>query len=307
MILYSIILLLLFNLGNKTFRTPAIALSIFLALVMVALSIATSRSFNMVIMDVGQGDAAFLLTPQRKSIIIDTGPASQHSSAARSAVLPVLNYFNTSTVNRLFISHPHLDHMGGTFDLLKYIHVDSVYLPPTSISYKWNDSLMHVLDKKLIPHRVLQMGDRVIIDQETRAYVLGPGPELTNITAPSGQNLNNSSLVLLIRFRQQTLLFPGDAEKEAENFLVLWENLLKSDFLKVGHHGSKTSTTDPFFSLVHPRYASISVGEGNHFGHPSEDVIRRLRNNGSEVFRTDKDRAIWLQIQNGNWREINWQ
>jgi competence protein ComEC len=119
--------------------------------------------------------------------------------------------------------------------------------------------------------------------------------------------LNNNSLVLLIRFRQQALLFPGDAEKKAENFLVLWDNLLKSDFLKVGHHGSKTSTSDNFFTLVHPRYASISVGEGNHFGHPSQSVIRKLRRNGSEVFRTDEDCAIWLQIRNGKWKQINWR
>jgi len=196
--------------------------------------------------------------------------------------------------------------MGGTFDLLRYIHVDSTYVPPTGFSYKWNDSLMHALKKKAIPYRVLRLGDRVIIDKETRAYVLGPGPEFSNTKDPSGQNLNNNSLVLLIRFRDQSLLFPGDAEREAENSLIPWENFLKSDFLKVGHHGSKTSTTDPFFSLVHPRYASISVGEGNHFGHPSENVIRRLRNNGSKVFRTDKDRAIWFQIRNNKWKRVQW-
>lgn len=305
-LLYGTLLFLLFNFRNRIFRKAAIALSLFLMLLMMTQTLVASRAFNLVIMDVGQGDSAFLLTPQKKSILIDTGPANQHTSAARNAILPVLNHFNTSTVNRLFISHPHLDHMGGTFDMLKYIDVDSAYLPYLTVSYKWNDSLMHVLDKKAIPYRVLHLGDKVVIDKETHVYVLGPDPRFSNITGTTGQDLNNISLVLLIKFREHTLLFPGDAERKAENFLVLWDSLLKTDFLKVGHHGSKTSTTDDFYSLVDPRYASISVGEGNRFGHPSASVIRRLTSGGTRVFRTDTEGAIWLQIRDGKWKQIDW-
>ena len=281
-------------------------IKILLMLIMMTRTIVASRSFNLVIMDVGQGDAAFLLTPQEKSIIIDTGPASQYSSAAQNAILPVLNYFNAGRVNRLFISHPHLDHMGGTFDMLKYIDVDSAYLPLMITPYKLNDSLMNALDRKAIPYRTLHMGDKVVIDKETHVYVLGPDPKFSNAADTTGHDLNNLSLVLLIKFRRHTLLFPGDAEREAESFLLLWDDLLKTDFLKAGHHGSKTSITDNFYSLVQPSYASISVGEDNRFGHPSGSVIRKLTSGGSQVFRTDIDGAIWLQIHDGMWRQINW-
>ena len=305
-LLYGTIIILLFNFSKNRIRQSGFILSAFLILILIIKSISTAHFFNLVIMDVGQGDAAFILTPQGKSILVDTGPSNQYTSSAQNAILPVLNHFNINRINKLFISHPHLDHMGGTFEMLKYIQVDTLYLPPMNHSYKWNDSLLSVISSKSIPYRILEMGDKVMIDNETRIYMLSPISKFFNFQRTNGHNLNDNSLVFLMKYRQNTLLFPGDAEKEVENYLVMWRDLLKTDFLKVGHHGSNTSTTNKFLEYTHPRYASISVGAQNHFGHPSQTVISNLRENGVYVFRTDQDKAVWFQIRNGEWKVINW-
>jgi len=305
-LLYMTIIILVFNWKKESFRKVGITITALLTFILLVQSITQSRQLNLVIMDVGQGDAAFILTPQKKAILIDTGPSSRFTSSAQNAILPVLNNFNVSHISHLFISHPHLDHMGGTFGLLKYIEIDSAYIPPMQHPYKWNDSLLTAFADFSIPSRKLRFGDEVIIDDETRVYVLAPFPEFSNFTSNTGHNLNNNSLVLLIRHRENTLLFPGDAEREAEKNLVLWSRILKTDFLKIGHHGSKTSTSKDFLTLANPAYSSISVGEGNKFGHPSMMILDRLHLSGTEVFRTDKDKAIWFQLHDGEWKRIIW-
>ena len=305
-LLYGSIIMFLFNFKREKIRKSGLILSILLVLFLTIKSISTAHFFNLVIMDVGQGDAAFLITPQNKTILIDTGPSSQYTNSARNAILPVLSHFNVNHVNYLFISHPHLDHMGGTFEMLKYIRVDTLYLPPMKQSYKWNDSLLSAISQNSISYRKLKMGDKVVIDNETRAYVLSPISRFSDFKRTSGHNLNNNSLVFLIKHRQHTLLFPGDAEREVENYLVAWQDMLKTDFLKVGHHGSNTSTTLNFLELAHPQYASISVGQNNHFGHPSQSVIEELKEKQVQVFRTDEDKAIWFRIRKGKWERINW-
>jgi competence protein ComEC len=305
-LLYGSVIFLLFNFKREKIRKSGLVFSILLVLFLMIKSVSSAHFFNLVIMDVGQGDAAFLMTPQNKTILIDTGPSSQYTSSARNAILPVLSHFNVNHVNYLFISHPHLDHMGGTFDMLKYIQVDTLYIPPMKQSYKWNDSLLSAISKNSISWRKLKMGDKVVIDNETRAYVLSPISKFSNFKRTSGHNLNNNSLVFLIKYRQHTLLFPGDAEREVENYLVAWQDILKTEFLKVGHHGSNTSTTRNFLELTQPQYASISVGQNNHFGHPSQSVIEELKDKQVQVFRTDEDKAIWFQLRRGKWERINW-
>jgi len=257
-------------------------------------------------MDVGQGDASLIVTPQQKTILFDTGPGNKFSSSAKQAIFPVINHLGIKHLNALFISHPHLDHMGGTFDLLKYVTVDSVYIPPMVFNYKWYDSLKTIFSEKSIPCRILKIGDKVIIDNETRIYTLGPFPKFSKFRKPSGRNLNNNSLVLLVKHRKHTLFFPGDAEKEVERDLLIWGEILDSDLLKVGHHGSKTSSTENLLAQVTPDYSFISVGENNKFNHPSSIVVERLAN-FSEVFRTDKNNAIWFQLNKGKWKKLNWK
>lgn len=303
---YFALIFLLLYWRRRPLRT-AFALAALLGMsIAAALQTRGDDALNLIAIDVGQGDSALLTTPRGKAVLIDTGPASRYGNAADAAIIPVLRRLGRRDVDYLFISHPHLDHLGGTFRLLRYAAVDSVFLPPTPPGFTWNDSLLQVLRERQIPHRFLTAGQRVIIDRETRIYVLNPLPAgLDSIAAP-GHDLNNHSLVLLCKHREQTILFTGDAEAEAEHLLLGWGDILRSEVLKVGHHGSSTSTGSDFLAQVRPRYATVSAGEKNRFRHPSPQVIRRLRQSGARVLRTDRDAAVWLRCRNGRWEQVDW-
>lgn len=305
--IYLSLILLLFNLRKEALRRfLAISAAVLLAAWGI-IRLLEQPALNLLVLDVGQGDSALLTTPAEKVILIDTGPANDYHSAADAAIIPAMQHLGIKTVNYLFISHPHLDHLGGTFRLLQYAALDSVFLPPAAGSYYWNDTLLQVLDRSAIPHRFLKTGDRVEIDPETRVYVLGPFPQLLETPVPKDDNLNNNSLVLLLKHRDHTVLFAGDAEAEAEIYLQLWREMLKSDFLKVGHHGSNTSTTEDFLAFISPQFASISSAENNKFGHPSPKVLRRLSAYGSEILRTDRQKAIWMRLKKGRWERVAWE
>jgi competence protein ComEC len=305
-LIYLLLVLLLFHFQNETQRRFFAISSAALAIIWITLQITNQPAFNLLMLDVGQGDGALITTPQGKTILIDAGPASEYGSAADRAIIPVMQHLEIRNINHLFISHPHSDHLGGTFRLLQFAGVDSVYFPPVPFSYHWNDTLLQVLDRTKIPHRLLKTGERLIIDEETRVYVLAPFPQWVNQVRYSDANLNNLSLVLLIKHRDHTLLFTGDTEVEVEDYLQLWEDILKSDFMKVAHHGSNTSTSEDFLALVNPDFSGISLAENNKFSHPSPKVLKRLSAYESRVFRTDKHKAIWLRVREGKWERVLW-
>lgn len=306
-LIYSAFVLLLFNLQKEMARRYFAAALTLLLLAWGSIHLLRQPAFNLIMMDVGQGDGALLATPREKVVMIDTGPANEYNSAADFALIPTLQYLAIKTVNYLFITHPHLDHLGGTFRLLEYAHVDSVFLTPVPVSYHWNDTLLQVLERSAIPYRFLKIGDRLVVDEETRIYALGPFPRFIEDPLSNDYNLNNSSLVLLVKHRDHSILFTGDAEAEAEIYLQLWRNVLKSDILKVAHHGSKTSSTEGILAFIRPEIAAISVAERNKFGHPSNKVLERLSVYGSQIFRTDRQKAIWLRLKKGHWKRIDWE
>lgn len=307
-LIYLSLVLLLFHFKNASLRKIFAAACAFFVVAWGTIHLFKTPYFNLLLLDVGQGDAALITTLQGQVLLIDAGPASEYGSAADAALIPALQYLNKQRVHKLFISHPHLDHLGGTFRLLEYAKVDSVYLPPPlPLADAWNDSLLKALKRFQVPHRLLNPGDRVVVDEETRVYALGPFSGALETADPAQMNLNNYSLALLVNHRGHTLLFPGDSEREAEAYLQLWRDLLKSDFMKVGHHGSITSTTEDFLALVNPEYAGISAGTGNKFGHPSPQVLKRLAAYGSRIYRTDREKAIWLRLKKGKWERVLWE
>ncbi len=306
-LIYLSVVLLLFNFKKTNFRNACVYSFLTFAVLWGSIRLTQPSAFNLIIMDVGQGDAALVSTPQKKALLFDTGPANQYSSAADAAIIPVMHRLGVKRVHHLFISHPHADHLGGTFRLLEYADIDSVYLPEIPISYHWQDTLLQVLNRFKIPYRYLKMGDRIIVDEETRIYVTAPFPQFSKYMKPAGSNLNNNSLVLLLKHRNETMLFTGDVEAEAEAYLELWDQILESDFLKIGHHGSSTSTSEDFLELVNPEIATISAGRQNKFGHPAQKTLRLLDSYEVAIFRTDQKSAIWFQLLKNEWHRVGWR
>ncbi|GAB4414623.1 MAG: DNA internalization-related competence protein ComEC/Rec2 [Thermodesulfovibrionales bacterium] len=223
-------------------------------------------------LDVGQGDAA-LIEASGKIIAIDTGRTGRELDS-------YLRYIGKKSIDALILTHADDDHSGGAIYLVKKSRVREV----------WDNGLLIYTDSfKDVRSRSLERGD-VIETEGLTITVLHPYKGFYTFSDSEAAAENNDSLVLRVRGKKSSFLFTADAAEEAEWDMVHLGRWLKSDVLKVSHHGSRTSTTEDFLKAVSPRIAVISVGRYNTYGHPHRDVLERLR--GVRIYRTDRDGAI---------------
>lgn len=237
--------------------------------------------------DVGQGDAIALRTPAGRWVLFDAGRDWTGGDAGRATVIPYLRRRGGDVV--LFVlSHPHADHVGGGASVIAALHPaaywDGAYAG-TSTPYR--ASLIAARDQHVSWRRV-HPGDSLVVDG-VRLHVLAPDSAwMVGLTDP-----NAGSVVVRAEYGSVRMLLMGDAEKgEEERLAGAYGDELRADVLKVGHHGSNTSTTPSFLALVRPRVALISVGAGNMYGHPSANVLRALTASGAAVMRTDLEGSI---------------
>jgi len=306
LLIYILFIVFLFIwIRQQQWKKVLVGIGGFLLLIFLIRDVSSHR-FQIIFMDVGQGDAALIMTPSRKTILVDAGPRTPNWDSGKGVILPVLNYMGVQKLDYVFLSHPHNDHIGGVFSLIKDFPMDSVFLPAAPFKNFRMDSLQSILNHSQIPSRKLKMGDRVIIDPTTRAYVFAPLGNRKVPVSNNGSAINNASLVMLIKHQEQEILFPGDIEAAGEQAVMGWGNLLNSDITKIAHHGSATSSTPAFLRLNKPEIAVISVGAYNKFGHPSLQVIKRLSQQVRKVYRTDTHRAVWLRLEGRSWKEVQW-
>ena len=250
-------------------------------------------------LDCGQGDAIVLQTPHKKTYLIDTGPSDEEFGgtfdAGEKVVVPYLTSKHLQSVDAVLISHPHLDHYGGTFAVLRGMKVQELVdagTPTLSPPYL---KLLKEVEILKINYRVVKEEDGLDWDPDLKVEVLGPPKEILQKRGKIDKNINDQSIVLKITHGGNTFLFPGDIEKRAENDLV--EKLgheLRCKVLKAPHHGSKTSSTDEFLDAVNPQIAVISCGRRNKFHHPDPSVLQRLEERKISTYRTDKDGTVEL-------------
>lgn len=218
--------------------------------------------------DVGQADAALILCGGQ-STLIDGGNVADSSL--------VVSYLADQGIERLDYvvdTHAHEDHVGGLAGALAKYGADHVFAPVREYDTKAFENFLKYTEDLIVP----APGDTWNVG-EAAVTVLGPQKAYTDT--------NNTSIVLRVDFGETSFLFTGDAEREAEADMLEAGCDLKADVLKVGHHGSNTSTSYPFLREVMPEYAVISAGEGNDYGHPHEETMSRLRDAESTVYRTD--------------------
>ncbi|MBK8249064.1 MAG: DNA internalization-related competence protein ComEC/Rec2 [Gemmatimonadetes bacterium] len=240
---------------------------------------------EMHVIDVGQGDALAIRTPRGRWILVDAGPSWDGGDAGRRTVAPYIRRFGGDVVHQV-ITHPHLDHYGGVPGVLSPLAVDSVWEGGAHA----NRGYVDWRSRERRPWGVLSAGDSLRLDGVV-VRVLAPSRPWRE----SQENPNEASVVLRVEFGAQRWLLTGDAEAGAEQWLLSHgRDALGATVLKVGHHGSRSSSSPGFLEAVTPRVAVISVGRDNDYGHPSVEVLQRLDALGTHVLRTDDEGTIVL-------------
>lgn len=254
---------------------------------------------RLTVLDVGQGDCLLLQTPNGRTVLIDGGGANDETEAAQSdigekTVVPFLHFEGINRVDVLVLTHPHGDHVGGLSAVLREEQVgvvlDGTCLPYPSPAYM---SVLALVRQKHIPYEHAVRGMRLALDTGVTANVLNPPAQgLVYGTEPNNDTVNNYSAVLRVTYGRTHFLLDGDAENDAEASMLAAYGDLSADVLKCGHHGANNASSDAWLDRVHPRFAAVSCGLHNPFGHPNPATLARLSAHGVQTFRTDKNGAI---------------
>jgi competence protein ComEC len=236
--------------------------------------------------DVGQGDSIFIETPQGHQILIDGGPKNSNVAAKVAQKLPI----GDTSLDLVVLTHPDADHVGGLPDVLKQYDVAHIIQTQvehdTALFAVWQEA---VAQEKAIVHYA-ESGQSIVWSPrlaDEHITILYPQ---ANIKVGS---INESSIVAQLQYHNNTFLFTGDIPKRVEQELVASGIALKSDVLKVPHHGSKSSSSENFVAAVAPHIAVIQAGKENRYGHPHEEVLSRFGN--IPVLRTDEISDIVIQ------------
>lgn len=232
------------------------------------------KQLTVMFLDVGQGDACLLLLPDGTSMLVDAGTRSAGETVVRS-----LSESGINKVTYLVFTHPHEDHIGGGVAVLKEFDVGQIYMPRTSHTTKTYEDLLLAIRDKGLSVTEAKTGKAVVDTTDLKALFLGP--------TKNYEDLNNCSAVLCLTYGEVTFILTGDAESEAEKDMLAAIRVPDVDVLKVGHHGSATSTCDEFLDAVDPEVAVVSVGKDNTYGHPAPSTLDRLDKAGADIYRTD--------------------
>lgn len=241
--------------------------------------------------DVGQGDSTLIITPDKKTVLVDGG-GSDSFDVGEKVLLPYLLDRRILKVDYVLISHFDTDHCGGILTIMEKVKVKNII-----ISEQAEHSENYERFKKLMIHKKIRLievkkGDKIKIGRYSEFKILFPTSRLL-----SENPLNNNSIVAQFNYNNFKMLFTGDIEKLAEQQILKTEKAeIRADILKVAHHGSKTSSIPEFIKAVRPKIALIGVGKNNTFGHPNQQTIKNLENIKCRIYRTDLQGEIIIKI-----------
>ena len=308
-IIYYLILFLIFNwkrikeklennkIVEKIKKNSYKYISIILIFIILTNTISNKifQEIKIYFVDVGQGDSTLIQTIEGKNILIDGGGSEFGSfDVGESILLPYLLDRRITTIDYLMISHFDSDHIGGVFAILENLEVKNIIISKQGETSENLKKFYEITNNKGIRTIIVKKGDIVEIDKYSHFEILFPEDNLIEDNI-----LNNNSIVARFNSLDFSILFTGDIEEIAEKRLCeLYSGTdkLEAFVLKVAHHGSKTSSTEEFLELVKPKIALIGVGKNNNFGHPNIDVIERLENMGSKIYRADNCGEIIIRI-----------
>lgn len=226
-------------------------------------------------LDVGQADS-ILIKLEDEYMLIDAGNNEDG--------VKLVNYFNELGIKEfkyVFGTHPHEDHIGGMDDIINNFKIDNYYMPDKITTTKTFEDVLDALINNNLQYTILEKGDEFNLSS-ANFKVIYAGDETNDI--------NDSSIVLKLTYGNNSFLLTGDATSNVEKTLL--NDNIKSDVLKVAHHGSNYSSTDEFLDVVSPKYAVISVGKNNSYNHPSNSTLKKLNDRNIKLYRTDLDGTI---------------
>ena len=242
------------------------------------------HELRLTVFDIGQGDSIFIEASNGNQVLIDGGP----SNAILGKLGGVMPFWDRS-INLIILTHPHADHVAGLIEVLKRYDVGMVLESGVNYSTAEYAEWRRLLKEKQIRVIIARAGQKIHLSSKTELNILTP---FDSFIEKSPSNIHDAMVISRLIYASSSVLLMGDAEKYFEYRLLLSGVDLKSDILKVGHHGSKTSTTEDFVRAVSPKYAVISVGRKNRYGHPTQQTLDTLAKFGIQTFRTDQDHDV---------------
>lgn len=289
-------------------RRPIILITLILPPLGLIQSLASDRHtprVDVLFLDVGHGDAAIVRLPNGDGVLIDAGVRHRFVDEGTRTVIPHLKSLDLRRLRYAVVSHPHADHLGGMVSILEESLVDCVGDNGKEVGSELYRRTNELIVEGNVCHRTLSAGDTLNLHPSTRILVIAPGH------ADAGIDENDASIVLKILFGRTSFLFTGDIEESSERDLTTRNcHLLASDVIKVPHHGSRTSSTDPFVrcatSSLDSTRAVVSVGSPLKYGLPDEEVIARWMSVGASVHSTYEKGALWLRSNGVEITEIDW-
>lgn len=230
--------------------------------------------------DVGQADSILIQTPGEKVMLIDAG-----NNADGNAVVSYIKDLGIEKIDVLVGTHPHEDHIGGMDTVINAFPIGDVYMPRASSNTKTFKDVLNAVKSKGLTISPAVAGKDIPLDPSVHVEILAPNSTGYN-------SLNDYSAVIKVKYKDRSFLFTGDAEKVSEKEMLDKNLDVKADVLKVGHHGSSSSTSSEFLDKVAPKFAVIMVEKGNDYKHPHQEIMERLKNREIPVYRTDQNGNI---------------
>lgn len=225
--------------------------------------------------DVGQGDAILLVSPSKKTMLIDAGDNDDEET--------IVNYIKNQGINKLDYvvgTHPHADHIGGLDNVIRQLDIGEFYMPKIVHTTKTFESVINEAIKKDIKVKTAKAGVEFLLDEDISVTMFSPNES-------KYKELNDYSPIMKVTYKDTSFLFTGDAEKLVEEEVINAGYDISANVLKVGHHGSTSSTSSKFLNKVNPSIAVIQVGKDNKYNHPHAETMKKLQDKGIEILRTD--------------------
>lgn len=250
----------------------------------------SGSSLSVYFLDVGQGDSILIESPSGNQMIIDAGQ-NRKALEEISKILP----FHDKKIDVILATHPDADHIGGFPAIFDKFEVDFVIEPGVKAETRIFDDFENSILKSKAQRIIAQRGMKIDLGRGAELVILFPDRDI------SGLNPNDASIIAKLYFGETSFMLTGDASQKMENYLsLLDDNVLDSDVLKVGHHGSNTSSAESFVNLVSPKYAIIQAGKDNKYGHPHSEILDILDKSQAKILGTYESGTILIKSDGEN-------